>query len=179
MVLSIGDVELVTVERHSLRTEKAGRHERTADHALGASADYVNQSPIKFGDYDAVVVRISDEEPSSFLISQNFAGKCERQVANFRFFQHQLQRRLVQFTAFAKFRDGIADYFIKSLVTAFARKSSEHVSRGVNQVSGPPGVNGIGLPNLEIRVIDDRVLDLVTQNDAANVFRILLVFEFC
>ena len=61
MVLSIGDVELVAVERHSLRTEKAGRLERTADHALGATADYVNQSPIKFGDYDAVMVRVSNE----------------------------------------------------------------------------------------------------------------------
>src|SRR5256885_9242992 len=78
MVLSIGDVKRVAVERHSLRTGKAGRFERTADHAMHASADYVDQRPIKFGDHNAIMIRVGDEEAIRFLISQDFARKSER-----------------------------------------------------------------------------------------------------
>ena len=88
---------------------------------MRAGADHIDQSPIKLRDYNPIMVRVSDEQPIAFLISQNFAGKCEWQITYFRFLKHQFERRFVQFAAFAKLCDGVADYFIKGFVTTFTR----------------------------------------------------------
>src|SRR3954470_12533019 len=102
MVLSVCDVELVTVEGHSLWSKETGVRERSAHHPVRAGTDDIEERSIEFGNNNPVMIGISDEQPVILFVSENFARERERQIADFGLFQHQLQRSFIQFAALSK-----------------------------------------------------------------------------
>src|SRR5258708_31426710 len=79
MVFSIRDVERFAVQRHSLWTKETGGIVRSVSGAMRASSDCFQQRAVKFCHYDAIVIRISNEQPAALLIGEDFARKSQRQ----------------------------------------------------------------------------------------------------
>src|SRR5204863_1363597 len=99
----------------------------------------------------------------------DLAGKSQRQVAHFGLFQNQFEWRLVQLATLAKFGNRVADGLIERFITAFARQPADDVAGRIDQVARRPGVDAVCMPDLEVGIVNNRVLDLVTENYATNV----------
>src|SRR5207248_9371790 len=63
-------------------------------------------------------------------------------------------------------------------VATFAGQPADDVTTWIDQISRGPGVNRILVPDFKISVVDDRMLDLVTQNYAAEVLSIFFIIKF-
>ena len=145
---------------------------------MRACADGFKQSSVELRDYDAIVIRVRDEKAIALCVGQDFTGKSQRQIANLRAFQHKFQWRFIQFAAFAKLCNRVADSFVERFVTAFAGQPANNVAGWIDQVSCRPGVDRISIPDRKVRIVNYRMLDLVTQNDATNVLSLLFIREF-
>src|SRR6266496_1851705 len=102
MIFSIGDVQSLAVQNHSLRPEECCAIESAVAGSVFAGADCFEQSAVEPGNDNPVVIGIGNEQAIILCVSENLTGKGERQVADFGFFQDQLQRSFIQFTALAK-----------------------------------------------------------------------------
>src|SRR5215813_5450222 len=178
MIFGIGYVQDISIQRHSLGAKEARALEWTIVSAVRASADGLDQCAVKFRHHNSIVIRIGNEEAIGFGVRENLARKSERQVADFRSLQRQFQRLLVQLTALAELFDRLRDSAVQRVVTTLARKTADDVSGGIDQVTSGPGIDRVGLPDLKVGVVDDRMFDLVPQDNAANVLGVFLVFKF-
>ncbi len=179
MVLRIGNVKGVAVKCHSLRSKESCAIKGSIIRSVRARADGFNQSSVELRDYDAIVIRVGNEKAIALRVGQDFAGKSQRQITNLRAFKHKFQWRFIQLAAFAKLRNRIADSFVERFVTAFAGQPANNVAGRIDQISGRPGVDRIRIPDRKVGIVHHRMLDLVTQNDAANVLGLLFIREFC
>src|ERR1700738_2941343 len=112
MILSIRDVQRLTVEYHALRSKKLGVIERTIIGAMAASADVFDQVPIELCQHDPIVIRIGDEQPVALLVCEDLAGKGQREVADFGAFKNEFKRCFVQLSALAEIRYRVSNSFI-------------------------------------------------------------------
>src|SRR6266850_2069306 len=60
---------------------------------------------------------------------------------------------------------------------ALSRQPTDDVTRRIDQIARRPGVNGIRFPNFKVGVVDNRMLNLVAENDAADILEVFFVFE--
>jgi hypothetical protein len=91
VILGIGHVKKVTIERHALWTVETCGGSLAVDSRRLACADSFNQSSLERGDDNAIVTGIGDEKAIGLLISQNLPRKSERQVTDAGAFQRQTQ----------------------------------------------------------------------------------------
>ena len=77
MVLRVRHVQKVTVDCHALRVIERRHGQRTVFEGLIAAAYHQPHFAIKGGNQDAVVVRISDEQPFPRLVGQDLARETQ------------------------------------------------------------------------------------------------------
>src|SRR5688572_22266912 len=171
MILGVGDVKIVAAQRESLRPRESRFIERAVGRAWFTGANGVDECPVEFGNDDTIMVRVSDEEPISRGVRENLTGKREWQIADFRAFEHELERLFVQFAALAKLVDGPGDRLIDDIVVSFAPLRSNNVTRGIDQNLRGPGAHAVTLPHRKFGIVVNRMFDLVAQNYAPDVFR--------
>src|SRR5438874_13335863 len=99
MIFGIGNIERVAIKRQTLRSEERRAIKGAIVGAMWAGADGFEQRAAETGNDDPVVIGIRDEDSIAFRISQNLAGKSQRQVADLRPFQNQPERLFVEFAA--------------------------------------------------------------------------------
>src|SRR6266571_4714484 len=133
MIFSIGDVQSLAVQDHSLWPEECCAIERAVAAAVFAGADCFKQSAVESGNDNPVVIGIGNEQAIILCVSEDLSGKRERQVADFGSFQDQLQRSFIQFTALAKVGNRLADNLIERFVATLARQLADDVTSRVNQ----------------------------------------------
>ena len=79
----------------------------------------------------------------------------------------------------AKVCHDFRDRLIDDLVITFAGNAADDVSRRIDQHLRGPGTHAVALPDRIFRVVVNGMLDLVAQDDAPDVFRLLFVLKLC
>ena len=67
---------------------------------------------------------------------------------------------------------------IERFVATLARQLADDVTGRVNQKARRPGIDSVRAPDRKVRVVYDRMFDLIAENDAADVFSVFFVFKF-
>ena len=177
MVFGVGHVELVAGERHSLRMVKRGRRERPVLFADGAAAGNVEQLAVQGRDDDAVVVAVGDEQAAARLIGQHLAGKFQRRGRQLVPLEPQRQRRPIERSVPLVIGDELGDVRVARGSVPLARNGLHELSLGIDECQRGPDVNAAPRPDSQIGIVEDRVLDLVTDDGPANVFGFFFVGE--
>src|SRR6185369_12047048 len=177
MVFSVRDVKTIAGERHALRTIESRFVERAVSSAGIACADRVDKRAVEFCDNDAIVIGISDEESIALRIRENLARKSERQLTDLRPFENEFHRLFVERAFAAKVCDELRDRLIDDVVIALARNTADDVTRGIDQHLRGPRAYAITLPDRVFRIVVNRMLDLVAQDDAPDVLGLLFVLK--
>ena len=73
--------------------------------------------------------------------------------------------------------DQFGDEHGQAVGVAFAGQVGHDVALGVDDHQGGPGAGGVGLPGVQLRVVQDGVVDLVALNRGGKGYRICLVLE--
>lgn len=68
------------------------------------------------------------------------------------------------------------DHLIELLVVAFPWCAADYFSRRIDQDTRGPGVDLVRAPDSKIRVVVDRMFDLLAQYDTSNTHRVFFVF---
>src|SRR5688572_31032288 len=171
MVLGVGNVKTVAGECEPLRAIESRFIKGAVSRARFTRADGIDECSIEFRNDDAVVIRVSYEQPISRSIRQYLAGKRKRQIADLRAFEHELEWLFVQLTTLPKLVDDLADGLIDDVVVSFAGRCSHDVTRGIDQHLCGPVAYAVALPHGKFGIVVNRVLDLVAQNDPPDVLR--------
>src|SRR6185369_14018933 len=103
MVFSVRDVKTLAVQRQTLWPMESSLVKGAVFRADLAAADGLDERAVEFSNDYAVVIRVGNEQTIVTCIRDDFAGKRERQFADFRAFEHEFQRFFIQFTLRAKF----------------------------------------------------------------------------
>src|SRR6185437_4359687 len=104
-------------------------------------------------------------------------GKRQWQFADLRTFEHEFQRLLVELASGASLCHKLRDRLIDDLVITFAGDAADDVTRGIDQHLRRPRAHAVALPDRVFRIVVNRMLDLVTQDDAPDVFGFLFVLK--
>src|SRR5215510_15989537 len=110
-----------------------GFRERTDFRPDRAGADYVLNHSIERSDDHAVVVRIGDEQPVAFLISQHFARIRQKAGRRGEFFELETYRLFIEFVPRAEISDHLPDDVIEHIENAFARMRTDDLALRVDQ----------------------------------------------
>ena len=119
MVLGIGNVKRIAVKSHSLRTVQTRLGKLAISRAPRAAADGLYQRAVKFGDNDAIVIRIGDEESIAFGVGQDFSREGKRQVANPGALKRKSQRLFIQLATLAEVLDALGRRFMGAAILIF------------------------------------------------------------
>ena len=73
--------------------------------------------------------------------------------------------------------DQFGDEHGEAVGVAFAGQVGHDVALGVDDHQGGPGAGGVGLPGVQLGIVQDRVVDLVALHGGGKGYRICLVLE--
>ena len=179
VILGISDEEQIARLGQTLRPVKTRFFKCSIYCSTFTCSDRVNQRPVELGDDQAIVIRVSDEEPAAGRVRQDFSWKGQWQIADLCTFQNQLQWLFVELTAFSKLIGELCDGTVEHVVVSFARDASNDVPFWIDQDLRGPGMNAIALPDTEFCVVVNRMFKFVAKNDVTDVFGILFVLKLC
>ena len=170
VVLGVGDVEQIAIEREALRPIEARLRENAVVVALQARADRLDQLAVERRDDDAVVVRVGDEEAIRLLVGEDLAGIQQRPIGVAAALEIERQRRSVELAALVEHAHDGANRADESFEVALAHRRADQVAGRVDDDARRPRLRAVALPDLVIGVVGDRMLDLVAHAGCACRF---------
>ena len=177
MVLGVGHVEFLAVEGHPLRMVEGGCRERAVLRPDCAGAGHVEQLAGQRGDHDAVVIAVGDEQAVRLLIGQHLARKLKRRRCQLVALEPQFERRAVERSGRRVIRDKLADRHVEFFAVSLSRIAANDLPLRIDQYKRGPRIDAQLPPHGHLRVVKDRMFDVVAQDRTANVLRIALVEE--
>ena len=177
MVLGVGDIERVALEREPLRLVERGVVEAPVAEAAVATSDHRLHLAVEIGDEDAVVSGVADEEPAAGLVGQDLAGEHERRRGREPL---GLEREgpPVDHPSRVELLDHLADEVVERLEGKLALVSADDLALGVDEHERRPGARRIGLPDAKVAVIRHRMADVEAEDGRADRLGLPLAREF-
>jgi hypothetical protein len=127
--------------------------------------------PFEVRNEHAVVVGIGDEQPAASLVGEHFAGKRQRRHAESVSFERRRERSADDQPLFVEHADDRLNRPIESLALALSGRRRNDIALGIDEDLGGPCASAVRLPDREIRVVHDRVVDVVANQNPSDVCR--------
>ena len=172
VILGVGDVEYVAVYSHALRMVEGRLRQRGVNQGFFPGADYLLHVAVEGRNDDAVVVGVGDEQPSASLIRQDLAGEAEVVLRAGR--RRGGQRGALHDAQLVELRHHARHQGIELLEGQLALVLADDVAEGVNEHQRGPGAAGILLPDLELGVVDYRMLQLAPAHGGGQAVGLFL-----
>ncbi len=181
VIVGIRYVQRIAIQRHALRCIE-GRFAITPviESHRPRTDDIQYFVAAQVGDHDAVVTAVGNEQTVAYRVNRHFAGKGQRAARMGGRFQLNRQRVTVDFAQSIEIADHAPDHPVKILIRDFSRLHREQVAAWVNNHESRPCAHtilGIGIPYLEVAVIDDRMFQSVSLHNLPDVYRLPLIAE--
>lgn len=96
MIFGIGHEKRIAAKGQALRLIELGRCEITVLPPGGAGTDHLQQRAVQFGDDNAVVIAVGNEQPARGLVGNDFARETQRRGDGRVEFHVKAQGRFVQ-----------------------------------------------------------------------------------
>src|SRR5215813_15103804 len=96
MVLSVGNVQELSVQGHTLWMMERGRRKISIGFANSTAASHCQHVTLQVSDDNTVIVGVSDVESLRRRIGEHFAGEGQGPTSVLIFFQREVQRSVVE-----------------------------------------------------------------------------------
>ncbi len=180
VVLAVGHVHRVAVNRHALRVVELGLVEGAVRLARRAGPGDGQLLAVQVGDNNAVVRAVGDEQPLALAVGHHLAGEVQGRVgAVAELGRVEPQGRLVEGLVLLVLHDERVHDLGGALEVhrRLARRPGDRLPGGVDDDDGRPPVHVVGGPDLLVGVVHHRVLEFVPQHRLPQRLVVLLVVE--
>ncbi len=176
MILGVGEVENRPIEGEDGALRLVERRHLCGSVLVPEGTGAVDRldHTVEIGLDDPVVVGVGDEETA-----RGVGGDLPREGQH-RFREAlflQLERERGPVDRVAELVDEIGDDRLEDVVHAFPGVIAHDSSTRVDGEDGGPGPGPVGVPHVESCIVDDRMLDSVSEDDLADVLGRRLVLE--
>ena len=139
-----------------------------------AAADGLEEPAVHVGHEDAVVGGIRDEEAAALGVGQHFAGVGEHGAGDGVRFESEGYGRAVDLLFGVEFVDEGRDDRCEEVVDALAGMAADEVACRVDEDEGRPCIGAVGVPEGEVGVVHDGMMEAVLLNSVADALVVVL-----
>ena len=124
-----------------------------------------------------MVIRIGDEQPATRFVGEDLARKGQRRRSNPIPLERRGNRVAIDLPLFVEDLNHGPDRLVERVALAFARRRRDDVALRIDEHLRGPRPRAICLPDREIRVVDHRMIDVVANENPADVVGLAFVRE--